>query len=75
MKKILFLFAICTVCGCERPQVKDKQTVSKSKTVLKTAFGEEIQEVEFKGHVYLIFAGVNKGNIIHAEHCPCKTSK
>ena len=75
MKNILFLFAICTVCGCETPQVKDKQTVSKSKTVSNTAFGEGIQEVEIKGHIYLIFDGIYKGNIIHAEHCPCKTTK
>ena len=73
MKKILFLFAICTVCGCERPQVKDKQAVNQ--TVSKTGFGEGVREVEIKGHIFLIFEGVNKGNIIHAEHCPCKTTK
>lgn len=69
MRKLLLLFVICTVCGCERPQVKDKQTVSK------TEFGEGIREVEIKGHIYLIFEGVYKGNIIHAEHCPCKNVK
>lgn len=68
MKKILFLFAICTVCGCERPQVKDKQTVSSGEN-------NNVKEVEIKGHIYLIFNEYNKGNIIHAEHCPCKTSK
>ena len=54
MKKILLIFAICTVCGCETQQVK---------------------EVEIKGHIYLIFDGYHKGNIIHAEHCPCKKIK
>ncbi len=69
MKKILLLFAICTVCGCESPQVKEKQTVSK------TRWEDKVHEVEVKGHIYLIFNGYNKGNIIHAEHCPCKTTK
>ena len=25
-----------------------------------------------KGHEYIIFEGVYKGNIIHSESCPCK---
>ena len=69
MKKVIFLFAICTVCSCESPQVKEKQTVSK------TWWEDNVHEVEVKGHIYLIFDGIYKGNIIHAEHCPCKTTK
>lgn len=64
MKKILLLFAICTMCGCETPQVKDSQIVSSG--------GDIVKEVEIKGHIYLIFDGYYKGNIIHAEHCPCR---
>jgi len=62
MKKIFLLFAICTVCGCETAQVKDRQVVSSGK----------VTEVELKGHRYLIYDGYNSGNIIHAEHCPCR---
>lgn len=64
MKKILLLFAICTVCSCDTPQVKDSQIVSSG--------GDIVKEVEIKGHIYLIFYGYYKGNIIHAEHCPCR---
>jgi len=66
MKKILLLFAICTVCGCEISQKKDRTVLS---------IESKVEEVEIKGHIYLIFDGRYKGNIIHAEHCPCKTSK
>ena len=67
MKKILLLFAICTVCSCEKPQVKHKLIVS--------SVGDQVKEVEIKGHIYLIFDGCYKGNTIHAEHCPCKKHK
>ena len=61
------MLAICTVCSCETPQVKDRQIVSSG--------GDEVKEVEFKGHHYLIYDGYNSGNIIHAEHCPCKNTE
>jgi len=71
MNKIIFLMlTVLTIVSCDTPQVKDKQTVNQ--IVSKTEFGEGVREVEIKGHIYLIFEGVNKGNIIHAEHCPCK---
>ena len=64
MKKILLLFAICTVCSCETPQVKHKLIVS--------SVGDQVKEVEIKGHIYLIYDSYHAGNIIHAEHCPCR---
>ena len=69
MKKIISLMlAICAVCSCcDTPQVKDSQIVSSG--------GDIVKEVEIKGHIYLIFDGYYKGNIIHAEHCPCKNTE
>ena len=67
MKKNVLIVTICTVCGCETPQVKDRQMVSSG--------GDQVKEVEIKGHLYLIFDGHYKGNIIHAEHCPFKKIK
>ena len=62
MKKILLLFAICTVCSCvDTPHVKEE------------VYGNgSVIEVEVKGHIYLIYDGKYKGSIIHAEHCPCR---
>jgi hypothetical protein len=65
MKKILLLFAICTICSCAR-------TDAEIKAVHKKLNSADIEEVKIKGHIYLIFNGIYKGNIIHAEHCPCK---
>ena len=65
MKKILLLFAICTVCGCvDTPHVKE--------TVYVDSVAGNVKEVEVKGHIYLIYDSYHAGNIIHAEHCPCR---
>lgn len=65
MRKIIFLiFTVLTIVSCDTPQAKDRQIVLSG--------GDVVKEVEIKGHIYLIFDGCYKGNIIHAEHCPCK---
>lgn len=54
-----------------------KQTSVKD-TPYKTYFKEDsntILGVEIEGHQYIIFDGLYKGNIIHAEHCPCHDKK
>lgn len=70
MKKIIILIIIVLtimVCCCNTSQEKYEQT--------EVSRGAMVEEVVIKGHIYLIFNGRYKGNIIHAEHCPCKTSK
>ena len=70
MKKIIVLIlSTLAIVSCDTPRAKDKQTVSEP------GFGERVHEVEVKGHTYLIYDGVYKGNIIHAEHCPCKNTE
>lgn len=76
MKKILLLFAICTICSCTSTDAEIKalqenlDSVKNSRT--RDRIYSDIKEVEVKGHIYLIFDGYHAGNIIHAEHCPCK---
>ena len=76
MKKILLLFAICTICSCTSTDAEIKalqenlDSVKNSRT--RDRIYSNIKEVEVKDHIYLIFDGYYAGNIIHAEHCPCK---
>ena len=77
MKKILLLlFAICTICSCTSTdaEIKALQEKVDSVSISRTnnRIYSNIKEVVVKGHVYLIFDGYYSGNIIHAEHCPCK---
>jgi len=72
MKKVLLLFAICTICSCARTDAEMKAVHEKLDSVESERIYSDIEEVKIKGHIYLIFNGNRKGNIIHAEHCPCK---
>ena len=72
MKKILLLFAICTICSCTSTDAEIKAVHKKLDNVENERIYSDIEEVKIKGHIYLIFNGIYKGNIIHAEHCPCK---
>ena len=72
MKKVLLLFAICTLCSCARTDAEMKAVHEKLDSVESERIYSDIEEVKIKGHIYLIFNGNHKGNIIHAEHCPCK---
>lgn len=75
MKKIILLMlASLAIVSCDSPRVKGRQNVNDGQTV-SSGGNNDVKEVEIKGHIYLIFNGYNKGNIIHAEHCPCKTTK
>lgn len=70
MKKILILLAGILLCGCctETPQAQkgeDEKYVDKRRY--------EIFPLEVDGHIYIVYAGMDGGYIIHAEHCPCKT--
>ena len=70
MKKILILLAGILLCGCctETPPAlkgEDEKYVDKRRYA--------IYPVEIEGHIYIVYAGLHGGDIIHAEHCPCKT--
>jgi len=73
MKKILLLFAICTICSCARTDTEKKtfheylDSIEENRRII-----NHIKEVNIQGHIYLIFDGFHEGHIIHAEHCPCK---
>ena len=71
MKKVLLLFAICSVCSCTGTNSEEEMPQEKRDSIRVLS---HVEEVEIKGHIYLIFEGGDyKGvNIIHAEHCPCK---
>lgn len=76
MKKILLLFAICTICSCAGTEAEKKELYEKIDSIKNIRANDRvyycIKEVEVKGHIYIIFDGYYGGNIIHAEHCPCK---
>ena len=76
MKKILLLFVIWAICSCTSTDAEIKALQEKVDSVEISRTNDRIyssiKEVEVKGHVYLIFDGYYSGNIIHAEHCPCK---
>ena len=71
MKKVLLLFAICSVCSCTGTNSEEEMPQEKRDSIRVLS---HVEEVEIKGHIYLIFEGgdYKGGNIIHAEHCPCK---
>ena len=75
MKKILSLFAICMICSCASTDAEKKALQEKLDSIEHNRVLSCVEEVEIKGHIYLIYDGCREGNIIHAEHCPCKVSK
>lgn len=75
MKNILIFFAIILCLGCSN--VDEEITNVDDATVVKTINiypSCEVYLIEIEGHQYIIFNGVRKGGIIHAEHCPCKNT-
>lgn len=69
MKKILILLTGILLCGCsctEMPpaQKEDEKYVDDRRY--------SIFSLEVEGHIYIVYAGMQSGYIIHAEHCPCK---
>lgn len=82
MKNILIFFVIILCLGCSNVY-KEKTNVDKeiyntdSVTAVKSINLDGVNEVylvEFEGHQYIIYNGLYKGGIIHAEHCPCKNT-
>ena len=73
MKKVLLLFAICTICSCGTETDAEKKASKERLDSIENDYIRScVEEVEIKGHIYLIYNGHHEGNIIHAEHCPCK---
>lgn len=75
MKNILIFFVIILCLGCSNVD-KEKTNVDDA-TAVKSIYLDRVNEVyliEIEGHQYIFFNGLNKGGIIHAEHCPCKNT-
>lgn len=70
MKKILIFLTGILLCGCST-EMTPAQKVKVQKYEAST--GDGIYSVEVEGHIYIVYDGSYCGNIIHAEHCPCKT--
>ena len=74
MKKILILLATICCCGCGSTGVtKEEPTQNLNVKYYHKAPPLHLYMVEIEGHLYIVYNGAYKGNIIHAEHCPCKT--
>lgn len=73
MKKILICLATICCCGCSTGITKEEPTQNINKKYYYKDPSMRIYTVEIEGHLYVIYSGSRKGNIIHAEHCPCKT--
>lgn len=73
MKKLLiFLIAICC-CGCTSSDViQSNADVAIPLKVYVSDPSQTIFTVDIEGHTYLIFEGINKAGMVHAEHCSCK---
>ena len=73
MKKILILLATICLCGCGNTDVTKEEPIQNIK--LKYYYQDSshnLYTAEIEGHLYVIYSGIYKGGIIHAEHCPCK---
>lgn len=68
MKKILILLTAFCCCGCCSTEIDATQNAKK---VMSFSVGS-IYSVEVEDHIYIVYDGAYSGNIIHAEHCPCK---
>lgn len=75
MKKILIFFVIILCLGCSNVD-KEKSNIDSVTAVKSINFDgvNEVYLIEIEGHQYIIYNGINKGGIIHAEHCPCKNT-
>ena len=70
MKKILILLTGILLCGCNCTETPQAQKEEVGNYVDNRRY--EIFPVEIEGHIYIVYAGLRSGDIIHAEHCPCK---
>lgn len=73
MKKILILLAAICCCRCSTTDVRMSTTYDVVPVKIYVSdSAKDIYTIEIEGHIYVVFSGVYKGGIIHAEHCPCK---
>ena len=77
MKKFLICIIVLVLFGCStntetQGEIKQKPLKDKHDVVyFDNKDYDKVFGVEIEGHQYIIFSGYYKGNIIHAEHCPC----
>lgn len=62
-KQLAAVLMLLAVVGCAPSGTPSSQTVG-------TVNGNWVEEVEIKGHNYLVYG---RSGLIHAEHCKCKT--
>lgn len=72
MKKILIIFAIICCCGCSTGVTEEEPTQNLNVQYYYKSPVLHLYTAEIEGHLYIIYDGHYNGNIIHAEHCPCK---
>ena len=60
------LVSVCTSC------TNKESYPPRVSTVVKSSFGDtELQEVDFRGHLYIIARCGNNLAIIHSDNCDC----
>lgn len=89
MKNILIFFVLILCLGCSNVDkeitnaykeitnaYKEKYNVNDVTAVksINITTANDVHLVEIEGHQYIIYDGLYKGGIIHAEHCPCKNT-
>lgn len=73
MKKILILLVTICLCGCGSSSVtKEEPTQNLNEKYYYKDSDDRLFTVEIEGHLYIIYKGLYKGGITHAEHCTCK---
>lgn len=65
-----FSFLLACVIACCEMGCNTTKTEQKTEEV-KEVSGGDVTEVEFRGHIYIIYDGYRQGGITHAGHCPC----
>lgn len=77
MRKILILLAIIGCCSCSCScscDMNTTETTEEPKIIYyRHSVNGHIYTIEIEGHIYIVCKLPYAGNIIHAEHCPCKT--
>lgn len=70
MKKtiMLILCILILIVGCD----EQKESNERKENRVSASSMEEIYTVMCDGHKYVIYDGINKGGIVHAESCECK---
>lgn len=72
MKKILILLAAICCVGCSTGVTIEEPASSLNVKFYYKDATLHLYTAEIEGHLYIIYDGHHSGDIIHAEHCPCK---